>query len=100
MKFVKLFRSPNPEKKLRVRLVDDDGKFHHVDFGAKGYNDYTRWPPSVRDKHKLAYIARHKSREDWGLSGILTSGFWSRWILWNLPTVSDSVADVKKRFNI
>ena len=46
------------------------------------------------------YIARHRVRENWNKSGIHTAGFWSRWILWNKPTLQESINDVEKRFNI
>ncbi len=29
-------------------------------------------------------------------SGINTAGWWSRWILWHLPTLSTSYQDMKK----
>ncbi len=35
-----------------------------------------------------------------GVTGIKTAGFWSRWVLWNLPTLQASISDVNKRVNI
>ena len=97
-KFVKLSRSPNPEKKWRVRLYDaSEDKEAHVDFGAKGYDDFTIHGDN---KRKMNYIARHSAREDWKRSGLLTAGFWSRWVLWNLPTIEASLADTLKRFDL
>ena len=52
------------------------------------------------EKERQNYIARHKVRENWNKSGIHTAGFWSRWILWNKPTLQESINDVEKRFNI
>jgi hypothetical protein len=66
-------------------------------FGAKGYGDYTLSKDKVK---KANYIARHAPREVWGKSGIDTAGFWSRWILWNEPTIEQSVRDTEKKFNI
>lgn len=95
--FKKLFRSPNPDKKWRVELIDNEGIIHHVDFGAKGYDDYT----THKDKHRRdLYKMRHVSRENWKISGILTAGFWSRWLLWNLPNLRDSLDDVRRRFDL
>jgi hypothetical protein len=34
----------------------------------------------------------------WGKSGIDTAGFWSRWLLWNKPTIKESYDDIKRRF--
>ena len=33
---------------------------------------------------------------NWGKSGIFTAGFWSRWMLWNKPTLEESYNDIKK----
>lgn len=96
--FVKLFRSPNPEKKWRVRLSDHEGKFHHVDFGQKGYEDYTIHKD---EKRKRLYLQRHAGMgENWKKSGVLTPGFWSRWLLWNLSTIEASLRDVRDRFDL
>ena len=74
-----------------------------ISFWAKKYMDYTlyykKYGKETADKKKAAYIARHsKSGENWGKSGMFSKGFYSRWILWNLPTVEQSFNDVKKRF--
>ena len=47
---------------------------------------------------KNRYILRHEKNEDWGKSGINTAGFWSRWLLWNKPSIKESYEDIKKRF--
>ncbi len=46
---------------------------------------------------KSAYIARHKVRENW--NDPMSAGALSRYISWNLPTISASIKDYKKRFN-
>ena len=47
----------------------------------------------------VTYIARHKGmNEDWSSEGYETAGFYSRWTLWNLPSLRASVADTNKRF--
>ena len=70
---------------------------HPIYFGANGYSDYTKH----KDKERLErYIGRHKHNENWGKDGIKTAGFWSRWLLWNKPTIKKSVKDVERRFNI
>lgn len=68
-----------------------------VNFGAKGYSDFTIHKDIDR-MHR--YEGRHKSRENWGKSGIETAGFWSKWILWNKPSLTGSIKDTEKRFNI
>ena len=83
-----LERSPNAKKKFRVYLPD--GK--HVDFGAAGYQDYTTHKDSNRKK---LYIIRHRKREDW--TDPHTAGFWSRYILWNKPSLRASIKDTVER---
>jgi len=85
--------STNPEKKYMAII---DGK-KTVHFGARGYSDYTIHHDPER---KERYIARHQAREDWTIWGIKTAGFWSRWLLWNLPSLSDSIHDIERRFGI
>jgi len=87
-----LTKSPRKDKKLMVIV---DGKKIH--FGASGYSDYTIHKDKARMKR---YEARHKKRENWGKSGIKTAGFWSKWVLWNKPSLSASIKDLEKKFKI
>ena len=66
-----------------------------VYFGARGYEDYTTHKNPTRKKR---YIARHRGKEDWWDTN--TPGFWSRWILWNLPSLQASIEDTEHRFHI
>ena len=66
-----------------------------VHFGADGYEDYTIHKDK---KRKELYLLRHNVNEDW--SNPLTAGSLSRYILWNLPSLKDSIVDFKKRFNL
>ena len=50
------------------------------------------------EDRKNRYINRHKKNEDWGKSGIDTAGFWSRWLLWNKPTIKESYQDIKRKY--
>ena len=68
-----------------------------VYFGASGYSDFTHHKDEQR---KQRYINRHKNNENWSKSGIDTAGFWSRWLLWNLPTIKTSYEDIRRKFNI
>ncbi len=76
-------------------IITNDNK--KVYFGATGYSDFTL---HKNEQRKQLYIYRHKNNENWSKSGINSAGFWSRWLLWNLPTISSSYQDIKKRFNI
>jgi len=94
LKLVSIHPSTAKGKKYVVVLQEGD-KEHTVQFGAKGYQDFTQHND---DAKKRRYLSRHKKREDW--TNPLTAGFWSRWVLWNLPTLKDSIEDVRKRFNL
>ena len=84
---MRLEKSSRPAKKYMVRF---DGKTVH--FGAAGYEDFTTHGDENRKKR---YLARHK-HEEWGRDGVHTAGFWARWILWNKPTIQQSVQDINK----
>jgi len=89
----RLEKSPKADKKYRV--TTPSGK--KIDFGAFSYSDYTLHKDSDR---QARYISRHEARENWTESGLETAGFWSRWILWNLPDLMESVRDTERRFGI
>jgi hypothetical protein len=86
-----------------VRVVrDTDGRHKFkalfpegrtVHFGAKGYSDYTMHKDRQRMKR---YVIRHRRRENWGLSGQYTPGFWSRWLLWSRPTLKGALAKTQR----
>jgi len=101
-----LLKSQKPNKKFKVLV----GSFGHapsvqqswsrvktIHFGSKGMSDYTI---NKDPERKHLYINRHKTRENWSKSGIKTAGFWSRWLLWNKPTLDESIKDIEKRFNV
>ena len=87
--FLKCFLSSK-----KYYIITNDNK--KVYFGAAGYSDFTIHKDEER---KLRYIKRHNN-ENWSKSGINSAGFWSKHLLWNLPTISASYQDIKKRFNI
>ena len=91
---------PANDGKHKYYIITNSGK--KVYFGAKGYNDYiiyySNFGKEYADEKKKNYIARHKEKENWTKSGIDTAGFFSRWLLWNKPTMEASYNDIKKRF--
>ena len=93
---VYLSRSTRSDKKYMVVVTNSSGK-KTIHFGQDGYSDYTKHKDQDRMKR---YLSRHKSRENWGKSGIKTAGFWSRWLLWNKPTLTASIKDTERRFGI
>ena len=66
-----------------------------INFGDDRYEDYTQHGDP---KRKALYIQRHKKNEDW--NNPLTAGWWSRYLLWEKPTITEAIKDIKKRFGI
>ena len=106
MKYTFVSMKPSSDKvhKFEVTLQEKTqaqtqtpGKLHVVRFGAVEYSDYTKHKD---DERKQRYIIRHQKRENWKISGVLTAGFWSRWVLWNKKTLKESVDDTKQKFNL
>lgn len=90
---VQLIKSPIIQKKWRVLFENGT----HTDFGATGYSDFTMHKDPARMR---LYVQRHRSRETWGLKGIKTAGFWSRWLLWSEPSLSKAKKLIQKKFKI
>lgn len=118
---VKLIKSPNPKKKYRVIFEDGDT----VDFGGKGYSDFTLHKNPLRMR---SYLIRHGASpyisaslkkeknpkrvlngllnvsnshlENWKPSGIKTAGFWSRWLIWSVPSMNGAKKLMTKKFKI
>lgn len=83
-----------PSKKARKKYdaVFDDGDV--VSFGAKGYSDFTEHHDA---KRKESYLARHSRQEDW--QDPKKAGTLARFLLWNKPTLSESIKDFKRKFH-
>ena len=84
-------KSKKPDKKYDARINGTKT----VSFGQKGASDFTKHKNTDR---KERYIDRHKAREDWNKSGAKTAGFYSKHVLWNKPTLKESIDDINKRF--
>ncbi len=85
---VTIQRSKKKDKKFDAII---EGK-KTVSFGAKGYSDYTIHKDPER---KQNYVTRHKKNEDW--SDPTTARFYAKHVLWNKPTLQESVKDINKR---
>ena len=95
LRFKTLRRSHTKGKKFDA-VFDKDGKERVVPFGAAGYSDYTKHKNVTR---KARYIKRHSGMgEHWNKPD--TPGALSRWVLWNKPSLSGSLADFKRRFRL
>ena len=89
---VRLRKSNKKDKKYMVTI----GK-KKIHFGQNGYQDYTTHNDDIRKK---SYIARHRKNQIWSKKGYKTAGFWSRWLLWNKKTISESKRYISNKFNI
>ncbi len=78
-----------PHKKYDAII---DGK-KTIPCGAKGMSDFTKHKDEER---KQRYIDRHRKNENW--NDIKSAGFYSRWVTWNKPTLSQSVSDINNKF--
>lgn len=100
---ITLTKSPKKEKKYRVTFKSKGTPLSngvplskHVDFGQKGYSDYTIHKDRARMKR---YIDRHsRMGENWSVvKGKYSAGFWSRWLLWSKPSLKAAISSVSKR---
>ena len=92
-------------KKWKVSLPS--GKT--VQFGARGYSDYTKHKDPLRmkryvvrhggastssnvpaDVHKIMLKRVRSNKEKWSAGGVDTAGFWSRWLLWSFPDIKEA----------
>jgi len=80
-------------KNKKYMITTPEGKKIH--FGDNRYQDFTM---HKNEERKQLYINRHQVRENWTDKN--TAGFWSRWLLWNQPTITESIVDIEKRFKI
>ena len=88
---IEIIISKSDKRRYKFKaLVDNDKTIY---FGASGYSDYTIHKD---DKRKERYLNRHAKREKW--DDPLTAGFYSRWILWNKPSIEEPIKDINKMF--
>lgn len=96
---IELVKANDKKHKWEVKLYNTETKkINIVKFGAYGMEDYTIHKDK---KRKQLYIQRHSGMgEDWTKTGINTAGFWSMWLLWDKPTIEESLKTLIKKFNI
>lgn len=94
MILLKITKSNKNDKKYMAIFEGINGR-KTVHFGSEGYSDFTIHKDEER---KARYIARHKENENW--RDPYAAGTLSRFILWNKPTLNESIKDYKKRFNL
>jgi len=85
----------NGKKYTAIFYDNNNNKKKTTHFGADGMSDFTKHKDTKRKKR---YLSRHKKREKW--NNYMTAGSLSRWILWNKPTLRESIEDYKKKFKL
>jgi len=85
------YKSDRPEKKYYI-ITNDNKKVY---FGQASASDFTIHKDEAR---KQRYINRHKKNENWNNKD--TAGFWSRWLLWEKPSIKESYEFIRRKFNI
>jgi hypothetical protein len=102
MKLLSIKPSERPTKKYEATFCMCEGETKCCDKERKrvhfGYKGSQTFLDHKDEKKKDAYLARHKKTENW--NDPLTAGSLARWINWNKTTLSASIADFKKRFNL
>ena len=107
MKKASLFKLPAGQKhKYLVRIHTKNGKKKTVKFGENGSEDFTIHKDRRR---RLLYLDRHgrdkpsfskSTKENWGQDGIYTAGYWSRWLLWEKPSIGQAIRFMRDKKNI
>ena len=96
MTYFQLKKSTREDKKYMAIFYDDNRKkIKTTHFGSAGMSDYLHHKSEER---KYLYLNRHRKNENW--DDFYTAGALSKWILWNKTTISSSIADYMKRFNL
>jgi hypothetical protein len=83
---------PSSRAAKKYMVKSSDGKVIH--FGGAGYDDYTTHKD---EKRKARYLSRTASQPQ---NDITSAAFWARWVLWNEPTIKESIKDIEKKYGI
>ncbi len=81
---LKLYPSTIKGKRYTVYVPHGADKLVKVDFGSSEHDNYTIHKDPER---KRLYQIRHKNDH---INDPYSAGFWSWWVLWNKPSLSDS----------
>ena len=90
-----LFKSDKKNKKYEVIIFKDNEKIKTLNFGDSRYKDfieYNKINPELAKERKRLYLIRHRKKEDF--NNFLTPSYWSVKILWNYPTLEQSIKSI------
>ena len=77
----------------KIKCSDNNKKKVH--FGSAGMDDYTI---TKDDEQKERYRKRHQ--KDLRTNDPMRAGYLSYYLLWNKPSLQESIKDYKKKFNL
>lgn len=101
---IQIINNPNAAKDSKRAVA----VFYHIDPKAKKeavfkrvkfgfYKSGGTFYDGASDEKRHAYIARHiKGGQNWKKSGIMTSGYLSRWVLWQYRSKAEIQAKLKR----
>jgi hypothetical protein len=94
MKLLHVEKLHDGKHKYRA-VFDNNGRTKSTKFGASGMDDYT----ITKDKEQRdRYRTRHA--KDLNTNDPSRAGYLAYFLLWNKPTLTASIADYKRRFNM
>jgi len=94
MKLISITPSTKADKKY-MAIFDNDGRRKTVHFGQKNADDFTL---TKNLDQKNRYQTRH--RKDLETKDPTRAGYLAWYILWNKPTLTESIRDYRQRFNL
>ena len=91
---------PATDTKYKYFIVTNQGR--KIRFGSAKNRDYTiyykEFGKDIANQKRNAYLARHsKLKENWNMSGVDTAGWWSRFLLWEYPTIDEAYSHIEKK---
>ncbi len=95
---VEISKSDNKEKRYKAIFYDNDDKIKTTHFGQKNPTGKGAFPDHKDPEVKKNWIKRHEVRGNF--EDPTTASALSRWILWNKPSVRESISNYKHKFNL
>jgi hypothetical protein len=89
-----IFDSDMKNKKYKVIIYKNEENIKTVHFGDSRYNDfieYNKINSKLANERNPLYLLRHKNDN---YNNFLTASFWAKNILWNLPTLAQSIKSI------
>lgn len=95
MKLIEIVKSERPDKKYKAVFESDSGRQKVTHFGAEGMDDFTLTKNTAqRERYRL----RHE--KDLETEDPTRAGYLSWYLLWNKPSLTESIKDYKRKFDL